>query len=57
MRKVHIIFETEVLRPETGHTLTYPRMSVAWCDMMETNGYIVTNTEREVPATNEENQP
>ncbi|UVB02987.1 hypothetical protein IVIADoCa2_10 [Xanthomonas phage vB_Xar_IVIA-DoCa2] len=57
MRKVRLLFVTEVLDPRTGGTLEYPRMSDAWCGMMEEHGYIVTNTEREIPPVNEENQP
>lgn len=57
MRKVRLLFVTEVLDPRTGGTLEYPRMTDAWCGMMEEHGYIVTNTEREIPPVNEENQP
>lgn len=57
MRKVRLLFVTEVLDPLTGSTLEYPRMTDAWCGMMEEHGYIVTNTEREIPPVNEENQP
>lgn len=57
MREVRLLFLTEVLDPRTGSTLEYPRMTDAWCGMMEEHGYIVTNTEREIPPVNKENQP
>lgn len=57
MREVRLKFVTEVLDPRTGNTLTYPRMSDCWARDMEANGYIVTNTEHEIPPVNEENQP
>lgn len=52
MREVRLLFVTEVLDPMDGRTLEYPRMSDAWCGMMEEHGYIVTNTEREIPPVN-----
>lgn len=54
MREVKLKFVTEVLDPQTGSTLTYPRMSDGWARDMEANGYIVTNTEHEIPPVNEE---
>lgn len=49
MREVFLRAITEVLDPRTGNTLQYPRMDDAWASMMEANGYIVTNTEQELP--------
>lgn len=57
MREVRLLFVTEVLAPWTGSTVEYPRMPDAQCGMLEEYGYIVTNTEREIPPANEENQP
>lgn len=52
MREVRLLFVTEVLDPRTGSTIEYPRMTDAWCGMMEEHGYIVTNTEREIQPVN-----
>ena len=57
MRIIELYYETELLCPKTGRTLEYPRLSDAWADMMRNNGYIVTDTEREIPPVNEENYP
>ena len=57
MREVQLLFVTEVLDPITGFTMEFHRMHDAWCGILEAHGYIVTNTEYEIPPTNEENQP
>ena len=47
MREVQLRFITEVLCPNSGGTLVYPRMSDEWAEAMREAGYIVTNTEEE----------
>lgn len=54
MRSIRLEYVTEVLVPETGKTLTYPRMTEYWCAMMEDHGYVVTNTEIEINPDQEE---
>lgn len=48
------MFLTEVLDPITGNTVVLLRKADKWCRTVEEEGYIVTNTEQEIPSYEEE---
>lgn len=54
MREVKLHFVTEVTNPKTGDTWHLKRQDEQWCQAAEANGWIVINTEYELP-TEEEN--